>query len=372
MHLRHLLPALSLFAVSLAQGGVEALPASECRNIPDAVGRAGMAAVVLATDGHHGHPLIMMTGGANFPHALPGAKTPAERGAKVYYKDVQVTCMHGGTCPSCGDTPLPAGNLENPIGYAAFAPSAKGMVLAGGCNDSGHVSTVTRTGLVNGGIVTEALPSLPLTTAYPAFAVVNDVLYVMGGQEKADSTTCLDRCFALDLNDTTKGWKELAPMPGGRMLAAAGSDNGRIYVVGGCSLHPDAKGQAERTYLADVLCYDPEADTWAKLPVRAPETIVGAANPMPAADGKLYLICGDPGNFYRASLAGKAPASHPGQNDTVYSFTPATGKWVKEGSNSTGIATAPAVMLPGFIYVISGETHPGIRTPLISTLKINK
>lgn len=371
MKLSHLLSALSLFAVSLAQGGVEALQPLQCRNIPDAIGRAGMAAVVLSANEHRDHPLIMMTGGANFPHALPGAKTPAERGAKVYYKDVQVIRVHGAS-PCCGDKPMPAGSLESPIGYAAFAPSAKGMVLAGGCNDSGHVATVTRTDLVNNELVTEALPSLPLTTAYPAFAVVNNVLYVMGGQEKADSTACLDRCFALDLNDTSKGWKELAPMPGGRMLATAGVDSGRIYVVGGCSLHPDAKGQAERTYLAEVLCYDPASDTWTKLPDRAPETIVGAANPMPAADGKLYLVCGDPGNYYRASLAGKAPATHPGQNVTVYSFTPATGKWEKEGANSTGIATAPAVMLPGFIYVISGETHPGIRTPLISTLHINK
>lgn len=370
MKLRYVLPILSLFAVFLAEGAVEALPLGQCRNIPDKVGRAGMAAVILAPNEHHDSPVMMMTGGANFPHALPGAKTPAERGAKVYYSEVLISQVRG-NCPTVNQAPESVGSLATPVAYAAFAPSASGMVLAGGCNESGHVATVTRTELLNNKALTEALPSLPVTTAYPAFAVVNNVLYVMGGQEKADSTTCLARCFALDLNAPAKGWRELAPMPGGRMLAAAGAVGDKIYVVGGCSLHADAKGQAERTYLGEVLCYDPAADTWTKLPDPAPETIVGAANPMPSVGGKLYLVCGDPGNFYRASIAGNAPSAHPGQNTAVYSFTPATSEWKKEGYNSLGIATAPAVEKCGYIYIISGETHPGIRTPLISTLQIN-
>lgn len=370
MKTRFLLPTLSFLAAA-AQGAVEPLPAEQCLNIPDKVGRAGMAAVVLAANEHHDIPIIMMTGGANFPYAKPGAKTPAERGTKVFYDDVYVIHVPG-SCPTCDDTPESAGQLGSPIGYAAFAPSPQGMVLAGGCNDTGHLSAVTRTDLADGRTVTEELPSLPVTVAYPAFAVVDNVLYVMGGQEKADSTCCLSRTFALNLSDTDAGWKELAPMPSARMLAAAGSADGKIYVVGGCSLHPDAEGQAERRYLSDVLCYDPATDIWTTPDTPAPETIVGAANPMPSANGKLYLVCGDPGNYYRASLVGKAPETHPGQNYAVYSYTPATGRWAQEGDNSIGIATAPAVENRGFIYVISGETHPGIRTPLISTLQINQ
>lgn len=340
--------------------------------VPDKIGLAGMAAVALEPDANHPMPVIIMTGGANFPFALPGAKTPAERGEKMFHADVAVM-MTPGTCDACEVRPMQVGRMPYPIGYAAFAPSDKGMVVAGGCNANGHLSNVTRVNLVGSQVRTETLPDLPVTLAYPAFAVADDNLYVFGGQEKADSTTCLKRSFVLDLDDTNAGWKELAPMPDdGRMLAGAGVQNGKIYVAGGCSLHPDSKGQAERTYLKTVLCYDPATDTWSEDLPQMPESIVGAANPLPSVGGKIYVVCGDPGNYYRASLAGKAPAVHPGQNKTVYSFTPASGKWNKEGENSIGVATCPAVATDDAIIVISGETHPGIRTPIISTLHITE
>jgi N-acetylneuraminic acid mutarotase len=156
------------------------------------------------------------------------------------------------------------------------------------------------------------------------------------------------------------------------MLAAAGTfagswDDGRIYVAGGCSLHPDAKGAAERTYLKSVLCYQPATNTWSAV-ADMPETIVAPATPMPSSKGELLLLCGDPGNYYRASLAGKAPAEHPGQNTTIYSFCPHSGTWRVAGQNSIGIATAPAVKVLNTVFIISGETHPGVRTPIISTI----
>lgn len=351
------------------QAGVEPMAKEACLSIPDSVGRAGMAAVLLPPNANHDMPVIMMTGGANFPYAKPHAKTPAERGDKVYYPDIAVM-VPPGSCTVCDSTPMPAGRLPQPIGYAAFAPSGKGMVVAGGCNARGHSAAVTRSELYGSSVRTESLSDLPVTVAYPAFAVLDGKLYVMGGQEKPESTTCLARCFALDLNNTDAGWRELAPMPEPRILAGAAAIGGMVYVAGGCSLHPDAKGAAERTYLASVLRYDPAADSWQTLDAPMPESIVGAANPLPVAGGKMYVICGDPGNYYRASLIGKAPAEHPGQNKAVYSFDPSTGKWAKEGDNTLGIATCPAVPYGKTIYSISGETHPGIRTPLISTINI--
>ena len=384
-----LLLALSPLALLAASPQVESSPQAEstvasrpeaaCSRIPDKAGRAGMAAVPLPAADDRSMPVVMMTGGANFPYAKPGATTPAERGQKVFYDEVLVMTPPS-SCASCGSAPVQAGRLPYPIGYAAFAPSDKGMVVAGGCNMGGHLACVTRVQLCNGRVLTEALPDLPVSLAYPAFAVLDGQLYVMGGQEKPDSTVCLNRCFVLNLRDTDAGWKETAPLPGeGRMLAAAGVLNGQIYVAGGCSLHPDSKGQAERTYLKSILRYDPATSRWSEAG-ELPETLVGAANPMPAWEGSLYLICGDPGNYYRASLAGKAPAVHPGQNRTVYSLTVDRNaspdrktnlSCRRAGENPVGIATAPAVSVGNTVYVISGETHPGIRTPLISTFTLN-
>lgn len=361
---------VAALASSLISAWAAVEPADADLRVPDKIGLAGMAAVALEPTAERPMPLIVMTGGANFPFAIPGAKTPAERGEKMFHADVAVMFTPG-TCDVCESRPMKAGRMPYPIGYAAFAASEKGMVVAGGCNANGHIAAVTRVNIVASQVRTEALPDLPVTLAYPAFAEVDGKLYLFGGQEKPDSTTCLNRSFVLDLEDTDSGWKELSPMPGeGRMLAGAGAVDGKIYIAGGCSLHPDAKGQAERTYLKSVLCYNPATNTWEVDLPDMPETIVGAANPLPAIGGSLYVVCGDPGNFYRASLVGKAPAEHPGQNKTVYSFTPATGEWCKEGVNSIGVATCPAVATDNSIIVISGETHPGVRTPIISTLHI--
>ena len=335
-------------------------PLAESPRISDPVGRAGMVASTVRTaEGAR----ILAIGGANFPNAKPGAKTPAERGAKVFYDEILSINPMDGSCSVLAKLPYP-------IGYAAHTTKGDDMVIAGGCNMDGHVATVTR---IKADGSCEALPPLPVTTAYPAFVQRYSQLYVFGGQEKAESVTCLNRCFVLDLTNPAAGWKELAPMPGeGRMLAAAGTfagswDDGRIYVAGGCSLHPDAKGAAERTYLKSTLCYNPSTNTWSTAP-DMPETIVAPATPMPSHKGELLLLCGDSGNYYRASLAGKAPEVHPGQNTTIYSFCPHTGTWRVVGQNSIGIATAPAVKVLNTVFIISGETHPGVRTPIISTI----
>ncbi|MBQ2380753.1 MAG: hypothetical protein II295_10245 [Akkermansia sp.] len=347
-----------------AQAEISSVASDTWLQIGDKVGRAGMAAVLLEQQGG-----IIMTGGANFPNAKPGAKTPAERGAKAYYGDVSFLNLGKGCTTPQAEV---IGKLPAPIGYAAFAAYGNSMVVAGGCNDGGHVATVTCTDWDGKEASTALWPELPITVAYPAFAVVGSKLYVMGGQEKADSVTTLSRCFVLDMAAPKKGWTEISRMPEARMLAAAGVVDGKIYVMGGCSLHPDAKGAAERTYLYSVMCYDPATDTWSTEGNPMPEPLVGVANPLPSQGGKLYVVAGDPGNYYRASLTGKAPAIHPGQNFTVYSYAPAVTQWIKEGVNATGVATCPAVQWGDSVYIISGETHPGIRTPLISNINLSK
>ncbi len=352
--------ALALLAAPLAQAQMEA----ENLTIHDKVGRAGMAAVLLQPNANHDMPVILMAGGANFPYAQPGATTPEQRGPKVFHKDVAVM-ISPESCAACSTVPIVAGNMLEPLAYAAFAPSDKGMVVAGGCNERGHTNKVQRLELMDGRVTCEQLPDLPVATAYPAFVAYGGKLYVMGGQETAEATTCLNRCFVLNLYDTDAGWQEVAPLPQGLMLATAGQLNGKLYVMGGCSLHPDAKGAAERTYLATTYCYDIEKNAWSQA-ADMPETLVGAANPAYSRRGHLYVLGGDPGNYYRASLKGEAPAKHPGQSCKIYCFDGDAWQLWEDYALPIGIATAPAVYA-GQHYIISGETHPGVRTPAIST-----
>lgn len=333
--------------------------------VEDAAGRAGMAAVVLPAGENRPQDLLVVTGGANFPNAKPGATTPEERGEKVFYADVAVADNLG----QGGEVKLTnVGAMPRPAAYAAYVATPRGMFVAGGCNAEGHLSKASLGFLRDGEWVTEVLPDLPRSVAYPAFAAIGNKVYVMGGQEKPDSTAALNSCYVLDLEQPVEGWKELATMPGERMLAAAGVMDGVIYVMGGCSLHPDAKGQPERTYLDDVICYDPVSNTWAKVNAEMPETLVGMATPLPVVERKFYIIGGDPGNYYRASLQGTTPAEHPGQSRAIYTYTPTTGAWEKVGELPEGIATFPAVISGGRIYTVSGEIFPGVRTPRIHTV----
>lgn len=370
LHHRCLLPAFMLAALCApATAGVETAPVEASRQIADKIGRAGMAAVLLPENGNHDMPVIMMAGGANFPYAAPDARTADERGNKVYYSDIAVM-LPPDACSACDSHPTHAGRLPHPVAYAAFAPSSKGMVIAGGCNARGHTARVTRTELFGPTARTEELPDLPVSLAYPAFAVSGGQLYVMGGQESEESTACLARCFVLDLDDTDAGWEEIAPMPSPRMLAGAAALDGKIYIAGGCSLNPDEEGNPVRTYLRSVLCYDPETDRWQDMESPMPESLAGAANPLPVSEGKMYVIGGDPGDYYRAGLQGHAPSRHPGQNKTVYSFSPASKQWVREGENALGVATCPAVVSGRSVYTISGETQPGVRTPVITEVRM--
>ncbi len=357
---------LSLVCAALALLAAPPSPADAPLGIHDPVGRAGMAATLQTSNENHDMPVIMMAGGANFPYAEPGATTPEQRGAKMFYNDVAVM-LQPDSCAACGNVAMVAGKLREPLAYAAFAASEKGMVIAGGCNAQGHTNMVQRVELYGGRVRSELLPDLPVSTAYPAFTTLEGKLYVMGGQETAEATTCLARCFVLDLTDTNAGWRELAPLPQGLMLATAGTLDGNIYVAGGCSLHANARGQAERSYEAATWCYNPETNAWSRA-ADLPETLVGAANPMPMQGGRLLLLGGDPGDYYRASLRGEAPATHPGQSVRVYSFDGSS--WRQEPlALPLGIATAPAVSSGEKVFIISGETHPGLRTAAITSPK---
>lgn len=336
--------------------GIHTVRPGNCSKIADKIGRAGMVAMPLSME--YGGDQILMTGGANFPLAKRVVRVPHDRGPKVFYDDIRVMSpMLGGS--------YPIGKMPYTVGYAAYASFGKEMIIAGGCNEDGHLNRVVEITVHRNKAHVSELPVMPVRTAYPAFAQLDGKLYVFGGQEHARSVVCLNRSFVWE----NGSWKELAPMPEGSMLGVAGVVDGKIYIAGGCSLHADKNGNAERTYLKSTWCYDPKENTWTKM-ADMPETIVGAAGPMPQYDGNLFLIGGDPGEYYRASLEGKAPKVHPGQNKAVYVFNPKANVWKRAGSNTLGVATVPAVKIGRHIYCVSGEIAPGVRTPVISTINI--
>lgn len=362
--MRRLLPLLAAgllpFFLSFAQGALDISPLDpqqQIAPIPDAHGLAGMAAAAVT---EQGRPVVLAAGGAHFPDAPPW-----QGGSKIFRDDLYV-CRDGQWSR--------AGGLPRPIAYAAFAPTARGMVIAGGCDADTHSRDVW---LVQSDGACRVLPQLPVTVAYASFAVVNNRLYVIGGQQTPASTTALRTVFYLDLTDpdSAQGWQTAVDgqsrpsmIPGeGRMLATAGVLNGRIYLVGGCSLAPGTGADAVRTYLDEVLVFDPARGEWSDAAAALPTPLAGAVSPAPAREGTLMVIGGDDGSRY-----GMPPADHPGQSRSILLYEPKRQVWERSTLElDQGIATAPGVVLDESVYIISGETRPGIRTERVQGFSLS-
>lgn len=87
-----------------------------------------------------------------------------------------------------------------------------------------------------------------------ATAVVNNILYAIGGAN-ADGSTTFSAVEAYDPKTST--WSTKAPMPFGADSIYATVDSGIIYVIGGF-----APGSGR---LASVLAYNPSANSWSTL-----------------------------------------------------------------------------------------------------------
>jgi hypothetical protein len=92
-------------------------------------------------------------------------------------------------------------------------------------------------------------PSVPRPTANAMTVVLNELVYVMGGESAFDEV--LDSVFVFDTKSDT--WASRSKLPDRRYSAATIELGGYIYVIG---------GQAPGIVYDSTLRYDPEFDIW--------------------------------------------------------------------------------------------------------------
>lgn len=377
--------ALLLFAPMPLQAGLVFEPQAQgsVPALPDALGRAGMAAAPVNDSDES--QVIFAAGGANFPApevTAPTKECERKSGEKVYYKDIFK--LKDGKWSKIGEMP-------SPLAYAAFGGTPRGMVVAGGEHAGGAVQDVFmimagRSGaesVAEGSVV--ALPSLPRPITNAAFVLRSGILYVFGGQSDGDASS--DAAYCLKLTDFLDGqikpneafaklsWKTIPPLPAksGRILATAAAAGNRIYVMGGCELI-----NGERTYCRDVFLFDPQSNTWADNSAvqPMPTAIAAAAVPAPVRENQALIIGGDDGSYYRQEREAKAHGTweelglHPGQSNTVYLLDTLSGTWEKGADWPEGVATMPAVVLGDCVLTVSGETSRAVRTPSVSVASL--
>lgn len=322
---------LSMLLTQSLQSPWQRLP-----SLPDREGLAGPLAGV-------SHGKLFIVGGANFP-----GKKPWEGGTKKWHDAVYVLNDPKGTWKQI--EPLP-----RPWAYGISLTYGQSIIAMGGSTDQEHLSEVVRLEWKDGRLQRFTLPSLPITLAYGCGAIVGDILYVAGGQEKPDSPRALHRFFALNLKEP-RAWKELPAWPGaGRMLAYAASVGDTFYLIGGVELIGDTK-PATRRYLKDGYRYSP-ASGWQQLP-DLPVALAAGPTPAPSTATSFVLLGGDDG-----TQIGKPPEHHPGFNRSPLRYDVKQQQWKLIDQAEVARATLPAVPWQGRWVLPNGEVRPGIRSP---------
>ncbi|MEZ4860242.1 MAG: S8 family serine peptidase [Caldilineaceae bacterium] len=179
----------------------------------------------------------------------------------------------------------------------------------------------------------EPMADLPAPRANAGVGVLNDKIYVVGGNSLSYDYGYYDvwqyaTVFVYDPN--ANSWSEMAPLPSAYSGMAVAAANGKLFAFGGY----DDQGFSS----ADTYMYDPATNTWSK---RAP--MPGGGRYYAAAatlNGKIYVAGGYSGL------------------DLLEIYDPGTNTWETAASMESaryafGLAAAP----DGYLYAVGGTTN---------------
>ncbi len=164
--------------------------------------------------------------------------------------------------------------------------------------------------------------NMPLPTHQAATAEYHGKIYLFGGavQPVVSGPNLFPTSNAWEYDPAADSWKALALMPTARLGAVAAEAGGKIYVIGGASVHPGAKlmsigvGTPHRSLDVNEA-YDPATNHWetqSPLPTARNHAAVGVVG------GKIYVIGG---------RLGAANVMEGSNSDVVERFDPEKNSW---------------------------------------------
>lgn len=184
------------------------------------------------------------------------------------------------------------GNMPVPTTHAGVAVIGTDVWFAGGYTLRPGTNNRQDVGSTNVWIyhttsnTWERGPSLPAKRASGGMAKIGNILYFVSG-EPVDHVSVTTNLWALDLTNQSAGWKSKASIPEGRTHFGIAVVNNKIYVMGG-----QKNIDANASFLKTSYSYDPATNAWKRLadmPLarshNSPNTIV--------IDNKIYLLGGE-------------------------------------------------------------------------------
>lgn len=212
---------------------------------------------------------LVMAGGCNFPD-----RPAREGGAKRYYSEIYIADYLGAVHLACETKASEldmgwklVGHLPHPTAYAAFQRYDDKLIVAGGQSAAGDLSDaymIQLSNLLDAEII--PLPSLPEPRSGMASALIEDVLYLIGGRVNGKLSNTV---LSLDLKRPQKEWREEMPYPHSPFLKLVAmrnqdesdpSDVPYLGLMGSFTGvdEPDQRVQADVTYMA----YTPQTKQW--------------------------------------------------------------------------------------------------------------
>jgi N-acetylneuraminic acid mutarotase len=180
--------------------------------------------------------------------------------------------------------------------------------------------------------------SMPTARSGLASAVVNNIIYAIGGSSPTHAGTCNGSCSTVESYDPVSDtWTVMAPMLTQRNGMTGAAVNGIIYIMGGCCS------------ISIVEAYDTATNTWTtKTPMpTAREGLTSAV-----VNGKIYAIGGGPRN----SSNNVVPTG------TVEEYDPVTNAWATKASMPTAREGLISAVVNGKIYAIGGFNGTPLST----------
>jgi N-acetylneuraminic acid mutarotase len=168
--------------------------------------------------------------------------------------------------------------------------------------------------------------NMPVATHHLAAVGYGGKVYLFGGaiQEQAGGPNQFPVANAWEYDPAADSWRVLAPMPTPRMAAVAAPVDGKIYVLGGASVHPGDKitslgPQVPHRALNTNQVYDPATNQWeTRMPMPTPRNHAAVG----VVAGEIYVIGGRLASAYVGA----------GSNtDVVERYDPATNTWGAAG-----------------------------------------
>ena len=336
---------------------------------------------------------LVIAGGANFPD-----KPPWEGGQRRFWSDIYILSL---------DEPdswviLPDA-LPKSLAYGVTIKIPEGLLLIGGINEDACHSDVYLLQLYEQGneVRITGWQSLPVPLSNMTGALVDNIIYIAGGQEDSENPSAGNHFLALDLRNREDGWKTLIPWPGPpRSFAVSASQSDGFdncfYLFSGRNYGPDRPVEV----LSDGYEYNPRLSSWMRLDSPdGPKFPVMAGTAFSSGTNHIIFTGGDDGSLmYRqidlqnklAQLISMGSGqhaedsillkkdqinshliNHPGFSRDVLFYHTVTNTIVKGGEVPFELPVTTNIIKYGNrVFIPGGETRPGVRTASIITGEI--